>query len=408
MEVQQERCAGLDVHKDTVVACVRVAKGKRADRHLRTFGTFSKDLCELADWLRSHGVTHVAMEATGVYWKPVWHVLEEDFALILANAAHIKAVPGRKTDVKDAHWIADLLAHGLIAPSFVPPTPIQNLRDLTRTRKQLAREHTQHVQRLQKTLQDANIKVDSVISDLMGVSGRAFLDAIVRGESDPEQLVKLADGRLKTPRTVLVEALRGFATSHHRFLLQLHLQAIDQLEGLMRKVEVEITRVLEPFRAEVERLMSMPGVSDHTAQVLVAEIGVQMERFPTANHLVSWAALCPRNDESAGKKRSTKIRKGGTWLRSTLVQAAWAASRKAGSRFQSLYHRVRSRSGKKKAIIAVAAEMLRCVWHMLSRKQSFVELPHHQDDPLLRERKAKHLLKKLKNLGYTAVLAPAA
>src|SRR6266496_2925616 len=297
MEVLHPRCAGLDVHKDTVVACVRMQEGPAARHVVETFGTTTKDLLALSDWLGEHGCTHVAMEATGVYWKPVWHVL--------ANAMHIKNVPGRKTDVNDATWIADLLAHGLIRASFVPPTAIQDMRTLMRTRKQLVRERAQHVQRLQKTLEDANIKVASVVSDITGTSGRAMLRALIEGETDPERLLAVTTGRLRADRKTLAEALRGRIRAPHRFLLRLHLEQIEALEKAVDSVDTEVGAVLEPFRAKVARLVTMPGISDVAAQVLVSEVGVDMSRFPTAGHLVSWAGLCPRNDESAGKRRST-------------------------------------------------------------------------------------------------------
>lgn len=408
MEVQHERCSGLDVHKDTVVACVRVAEGGKVRRETRTFGTMTRDLLALVDWLQEQRVTHVAMEATGVYWKPVWHILAGFFELILANAAHIKNVPGRKTDVKDAEWIADLLAHGLIRASFVPPEEIQSLRGLTRTRKQLVQERSQHVHRIQKTLQDANIKIDSVITDLMGKSGTAFLEALIAGETNPDELVKLADRRLKASREEIMEALRGYVTEHHRFLLKLHLDLIRQLDAAILRVETEVAALLEPFRADIDLLVTMPGVSDVAAQVILAEIGADMTRFQTASHLISWAGLCPRNDESAGKRRSTRIRHGAPWLKETLVQVAWAAARTKGSRFQALFQRIRARQGAKKAIIAVAAEVLRCAWHMLTRREPYAHLEAKVLEPMDRERQAQQLVTRLRNLGYNAELSAAA
>src|SRR3989442_216904 len=305
MEVLYPRCAGLDVHQQTVVACARVASGSTVQQEVRTFGTATADLLALADWLSAHGCTHVAMESTGVYWKPIWHVLEGQFELILANALQIRSVPGRKTDVNDATWIADLLAHGLIRSSFVPPAPIHELRDLTRTSKQLVREIAQHTLRIQKVLEDANLKLTSVISDVMGMSGRAIIDAIIRGEHDPERLADLSQGRLKASRPALVAALQGRVTPHHRFLLQLHRTQIDALEVAVRDVEARLGHALEPFQAAIDRLMTIPAVGRTGARVIVAEIGVDMSRFPTAGHLVSWAGLCPRLHESAGKRLST-------------------------------------------------------------------------------------------------------
>jgi transposase len=310
MEVLYPRCAGLDVHQASVVACMRIAAGARAAREVRTFESTTRGLLALADWLREAGCTHVAMESTGVYWKPVWHVLEGEFELLLANATHIRNVPGRKTDVNDAMWIADLLAHGLIKSSFVPPIAVQELRDLTRTRKQLVRELARHVQRLQKTLEDANIKIAGVISDILGVSGRAFLDAIIAGETDPEQLAALTRSRLRASREQLVEALRGQVRAHHRFMLKLHLQQVKSLEQAISEIEARLGECLEPFREEVKLLTTMPGISQTAAHVMAAEMGVDMQRFSGAESLVSWAGMCPRSDESAGKRRSTRVRKG--------------------------------------------------------------------------------------------------
>jgi len=366
MELLYPRCAGLDVHKDTVVACVRCVDEKtgRSHKEVKTFSTMTRGLMELSDWLAECGVTHAAMEATGVYWKPAWHILEEDFALILANAQHIKAVPGRKTDVNDAMWIAELLAHGLIRSSFVPPQPIQELRDLTRTRKQIGKTITQYVQRTQKVLEDANIKVASVLSTLMCASGRDILAAIVQGETDPEALADLARGRAKSKRADLVEALRGRITPHHRTMLKLNLDVIDALEKTLAELDDALGKALAPLEAQAELLKTIPGVSEITARGVVAEIGVDMSRFPSSAHVVSWSGMCPRNDESAGKRRSTRIRKGPPWLRTAMVTAAWAAVRKKESYLQSLFLRIKARRGAKKAIIAVAASMLTAIYHM--------------------------------------------
>lgn len=297
MEVLHARCAGLDVHKDSVVACVRCVSEPQ-HREVRTFATTTSALLELSEWLSTCGCTHVAMEATGVYWKPIWHILDGDFELVLANAQHIKNVPGRKTDVNDATWIADLLAHGLIRSSFVPPAPIQDLRDLTRTRKQLVREVSQHTLRIQKVLEDANIKVASVLSSILGSSGRAMLKAIIAGEVDPERLADLAQGTARKKRAALVEALRGLITPHHRSMIRLHLQLIEALEQALAEVDATVGKALAPIRSSAALLTTMPGVSDIVANVIVAEIGVDMQRFPSPQHLISWAGLCPRNDES--------------------------------------------------------------------------------------------------------------
>ena len=323
MEVLYPRCAGLDVHSRRVNGCVRVASGRTVTTEHREFATTTAGLLELAAWLTEAGCTHVAMEATGVYWKPVWHILEESFTLVLANAQHIRNVPGRKSDRSDAAWIADLLAHGLIRGSFVPPTPIQELRDLTRTRKQLVGEIARHTLRLQKALEDANVKLAHVVTDTLGVSSRAILAAIVAGETDPERLADCTNGRLKAGRAEIVAAVHGRVTSHHRFLLTLHLAQIDTLTAAVQQVEHQADEVLRPFRDAADRLTTMPGVSETVARVILSEIGVDMTRFPSAGHLVSWAGLCPRLDESAGKRRSTRVRHATPWLKTALVQAAW-------------------------------------------------------------------------------------
>lgn len=408
MEVRYARCAGLDVHKDTVVACVRIERDERVRRTVKTFGTTTIDLLTLQQWLVDEEVTHVAMEATGVYWKPVWHVLEPICELVLANPAHIKNVPGRKTDVKDAEWIAELLSHGLIEASFVPPEPIQDLRALTRDRRQFKREASQHVQRIQKVLQDANIKIDSAISDVMGMSGRAFLDAIVRGESDPEKLADHANYRLKASRREIVEALRGVVTPLHRATLRRHLLMYDAIQEMIAEIDAEVAALLEPFRRQVELLDTIPGVDVATAEVIVAEVGVDMSRFPTAAHLVSWAGLSPRNDESAGKRRNTRIGKGGQWLKATLVQAAWAAVRKKESHLRALFLRLKGKRGSKKAIVAVAAEIIRSTWYMLSRDEEYREPASTLPDEIRREREAKRLVRKLCNLGYPVQMPVAA
>jgi transposase len=328
MNVVYERCAGLDVHQKSIVACVRVVAEGRVSHEVRTFSTMTSELLALADWLAACGCTHVAMESTGVFWKPVWHVLEGNFTLVLANAMHIRNIPGRKSDVNDAKWIADLLAHGLIRSSFVPPAPVQELRDLTRTRKQLMREIARHTQRLQRVLEDANVKLTSVVSDILGMSGRAVLDALVSEETDPQRLVALTSDRLHASREVLRDALTGRVTPHHRFMLKLHLGQIDGLHAAVAELEGRMEESLRPFRAALERLMTIPGVRQSAAAVILAEIGADMSRFPTAGHVVSWAGLCPRLDESAGKRLSNRTRPGASWLKTTLVQAAWAATRK--------------------------------------------------------------------------------
>jgi len=407
MDVLYPRCAGLDVHKDLVVACVRIQEQASIKQEVKSFGTTTTALLALNDWLTQHGVTHVAMEATGVYWKPVWQVLEASFELVLANAMHVKNVPGRKTDVNDATWIADLLAHGLIRASFVPPVAVQEMRTLMRTRKQLVRERAQHVQRIQKTLEEANLKIASVVSDIAGTSGRAILRAIIAGETSPEKLLAVTTGRLRANRNTLIEALRGRIRPHHRFLLKLHLDQIETLERSIESVDREVGSTIEPFRAKVARLVTMPGISDVTAQVLVSEIGVDMSRFPTAGHLISWAGLCPRNDESAGKRRSTRLRKGAPWLKATLTQAAWSAARAKSGYLRAQFLRIKSRRGPKKAIMAVAASMLTAAYYMLRDDLDYRDLGADYFDRSDKIKITSRLVRRLHDLGYQVELKAA-
>jgi transposase len=408
MKVLYQRCCGLDVHKDEVVACVRVVKRAKATHEVRSFATTTRGLLELAEWVQEKECTHAAMEATGVYWKPVWHVLEGHAALVLANAAHIRNVPGRKSDVNDAVWIVDLLAHGLIQASMVPPTPIQEMRDLTRTRKQLTREVVQHTQRVQKVLEDANVKLASVVSDILGASGRRIIQAIIEGESDPENLAQLGSERLHCSRAQLVEALRGRITNHHRFMLKQHLRMIDELERSINEFDRRIEVALDPFRNEIERLTAIPGVGTTAAQVILAEIGADMNRFPTSGHLISWAGLCPRLDESAGKRRSTRVRKGAPWLKSLLVQCAWAAARAKETYLRAQFLRLKARRGPKKAAVAVAASILTIAYHMIRDKTEYRDLgvDHfvHRDKARIAER----LARRMRELGYDVQFREAA
>jgi transposase len=400
MEVLYPRCAGLDVHRDTVVACARIAADNTVSEDVRTFGTTTSELMALSEWLTERGITHVAMEATGVYWRPVWHVLDGSFELVLANAMHVKNVPGRKTDVNDATWIANLLAHGLVRASFVPPTPVQDLRALTRTRKQLVRERASHVQRIDKILQDANLKLGSVLTDIMGQSGRAILDAIVAGETDPAKLVVHASKRVKASRTAIIEALRGKVTTNHRFLLKLHLGQADALQAAIDEVDREVGERLDPFRVAAERLKQVPGISEVAGAAIVSEIGVDMSRFPTAGHLVSWAGLCPKSDESAGKRRSTRLRKGAPWLKTLLVQSAWCATRAKGTYLQAQFLRLKARRGPRKAIMAVAASILTAVYFMLKNGADYVDLGAAHFTGVNRIKSANRLLRKLDDLGF--------
>jgi len=409
MEVMHQHCAGLDVHKKTVVACVRLASEGKVVTEVKTFATTTQGLLTLSDWLSENGCTHVAMEATGVYWKPVWHVLSDgEVELVLANAAHVKNVPGRKTDVSDAAWLAELLAHGLIRASFVPDGQTQELRALLRTRKQLVRERTRHVQRIHKTLEDANIKLDAELSDVLGKSGRAILNALVAGETDPVRLAALAYPNVKSPQAQLREALRGRLTSHHRFLLQLHLGQIDSLDAAIGTIDREVEDSLAPFRAAVDLVRTIPGVSTLGAEVIVSEIGLDMSRFPTVGHLLSWAGLCPRNDESAGKRRSSRLRKGAQWLKTTLVQCSWAAKNKKGSYLQAQYLRLKSRRGPQKAICAVAASILTAAYHMLKDGTVYQDLGPDHFNRRSKITQTQRLVRRLEHMGFAVGIKPIA
>jgi transposase len=407
MEVLHPHCAGLDVHKDSVAACVRHMVDGAVKREVRTFKTTTKDLMALSEWLSAEGCTHVAMEATGIYWKPVWHILSDgEFELVLANAAHVKNVPGRKTDVNDATWLADLMAHGLIRASFVPDEQTQEMRSFLRTRKQFVRERTSHIQRIQKTLEDANIKLDSVISDIAGLSGRRMIEAIIGGETDPNALAALAHRRIKASAAALEAALRGRVTEHHRFMLRLHLDHLDALDAAIARIDQEVDATVEPFRRAIRILSTIPGIGILGAEIIVAEIGADMGRFPTEGHLISWAGLCPRNDESAGKRRSTRMRKGAPWLKTTLIQCAWAAARTKGSYLQAQFHRLRSRRGAKKAIGAVAASILTAAYHMLKDGTLYQDLGADHFDNRAKAQQVHRLVNRLQNLGFAVQVTP--
>ena len=374
MDILHERCAGLDVHKKTVVACVRhVTPEGVVEKQTRTFGTMTADLLDLADWLRSRGVRHAAMESTGVYWKPVWHILEADLELVLVNARHMRQVPGRKTDVKDAEWIAQLLQHGLLAPSFVPPEPIRELRDLTRQRAQLIAEKSSVINRIHKTLEDANIKLAAVATDILGVSGRAMLDRLIRGETDAGRLAAEARGSLKKKEGPLRRALRGRVTEHHRFLLGMLRDHLLHLERLIERCSDRIVEALRPFEPATARLMTIPGVGRQAAEVIVAEIGADMSRFPTAGHLASWAGLCPGNNTSAERRKSGRTTKGSRWLRATLVQVAWAATHTKETIFGATYRKLARRLGKRKALVAVARKILVLAYLLLKTGVDYQE-----------------------------------
>jgi transposase len=407
MDTLHPHCAGLDVHKDTVVACVRhVSPNGRVTKSVRTFATWTAGLLELADWLGAEGVTHVAMESTGVYWKPVYHILEGAFTLLLVNASHLKKVPGRKTDVKDCEWIAQLLQHGLLRPSFVPPAPVRELRELTRQRAQLVADKSRVANRIQQLLEDANLKLGSVATDVLGQSGRAILRALVGGETDPQKLAELAVGRLRVKIPQLQQALQGRVTGHHRFLLGLLLDQVTQLEGLIERLEGRITEALAPYEEKVQRLITIPGVSRTVAEVVLAEVGLDVQTFPSAAHLASWAGVCPGKNESAGRQRSGRVGKGNRWLRVALVQAAWAASHTKKSYLGVQYRRLAARRGKKRAVVAVAHSLLTIMYHVLRTGQAYQDLGADYFDRRQEDQLTRHLVKRLESLGHKVTLEP--
>ena len=408
MELLHARCTGLDVHKDSVVACRRVEAEGALQQEVRTFGTTTRELGKLADWLAEARITHVVMEATGVYWRPVWHILEGHFELILANAMHVRNVPGRKSDASDAQWLAELLAHGLVRGSFVPPSQVQEVRELTRTRRQLVRTIAQNTQRIQKVLEAANLKLASVVTDTLGVTSRLILKALHKGETDPEVLADLACGRLKNKRSELVEALRGHVTDHHRFLIGLHLRTIEGLEKEIERIEKRLGKLLKPLAEQEARLATIPGVSTTVAQVILGEIGWAMERFATVAALISWAGLCPQMHESAGKKKRSRIRKGASWLKTVLVQAAWAAVRTKGSYLRSKFLRIKSRRGATKAIVAIAADILKAAYFILRDGVDYKDLGPDYYERQDKNRAVRRHVKRLQDLGFEVVIAPVA
>lgn len=408
MDIVYVCCAGLDVHKETVVATVRrrLDNGK-TQQQTRTFGTMTKQLLELADWLHSQDVTHLAMESTGVYWKPIWNLLEEGFEIVLVNAQHIKHVPGRKTDVKDSEWIAQLLQCGLLRSSFVPDKPQRDLRDLTRQRRQLAHAKTSVANRIQKVLEDANIKLGSVATDVLGVSGRDMLRAIVTGVYDPGKVAELARRRLRAKIPALRLALHGRVTEHHRFMLRLLMDELKQLEELIERLTSRITEVLPPpFVEAIERLVKIPGIDVRAAENILAEIGIDMEVFPTHGHLASWAGVCSGQRESGGKRLSGRTRKGDQWLRTTLVQAAWAASHSKHTYLSSQYRRLAGRRGKKRALIAVGHTILVIIYHLLKKRVTYNDLGPEYFDKLDTNRLTRTLVRRLQRLGHDVVLRP--
>jgi transposase len=407
MDVLHPCCAGLDVHKDSVYACVRrIGPGGGVRETVKVFGTMTPDLLRLADWLAAEGATHVAMESTGVYWKPVYYVLDEQFELVLANAQQLKRVPGRKTDAQDCAWIAKLMQHGLIAASFVPPEPQRDLRELCRQRVQLTRQKAAVSNRIQKVLEDANLKLGSVASDVLGKSGRAMLRAIIAGETDPVTLAELALGRLRKQLPRLRPALTGRVTEHHRFVLKLFLDEVEMVEEWVRRLEERIEAVLSPFAEAVRRWTTIPGVDRRTAQAVAAEIGTDMSRFPTEGHLSAWAGMCPGNDESAGRRRTGKTPKGSPWLKRALVQAAWAASHTKDTYLSAFYRRLAARRGRKRALVGLGHAILVIMYHMQRTGTDYTDLGGDYFERRDTDRLTRRLVRRLESLGLKVTLEP--
>lgn len=405
MRIVHKCCCGLDVHKKVIVACLlRVASDGELREEVRSFGTKTEDLLTLADWLKTSGCADVAMESTGVYWKPVYNILEDECNVVVVNAQHLKRVPGRKTDVSDAQWIAECFQVGLLKASFIPPRPLRELRDLTRYRRSLIRDRARTINRLQKVLEDANIKLGDVVSDIQGVSATAMLRSIVEGDTDPKLLAALAKGRLRHKRQELEKALCGRVRAHHRFLLAEQLSQIDYLDEAIERMTKEIGDQLRPFEMEIRLLDTIPGISTRMAEDLIAEIGWDMSRFPTARHLASWAGLCPGNNESAGKRYSGKTRKGSRWLRDALVEAAHGASHKKHCYLKAQYHRLAARRGGKKAYLALAHSILVIAYHLLTRREPYKDLGENHFDERNRQATERRLVKRLEALGNKVVL----
>ena len=407
MDAIIERCAGLDVHQVTVVACVLIGEaGRKPRKEIRTFSTLTRDLKGLRDWLKELGVTHIGMESTGVYWKPVHAILEGHFELIVANAHHIRNVPGRKTDVKDAEWLADLVRHGLIKPSFVPPPPIRQLRDLVRLRRSVSEALTTEQNRTLKLLETANIKLASVVSQVFGVSGRAMLKALIENTATPQEMADLAKRKLRRKLEPLALALDGRLTEHHRYMLAFHLRRVEAIEADLRALDERIEEKARPYQAQRRLLRQIPGVDDRIAVAIIAEIGIDMTVFGNAKRLAAWAGVCPGNYESAGKKKSAAARKGNIHLKTTLVQAAVCAARTKGSYYKDKYHRLKARRGSLRAAMAIAHKILVAVFHMLAKTIPFQELGETFLDQQARTRTTRNLVRRLNNLGYDVLIRP--
>lgn len=408
MDVKYERCCGIDVHKKTVVACVIVPGAQKGavEKETQTYATMADDLGALAQWLQAKGVTQVAMESTGVYWKPVFNLLEGQFAVIVVNAERSKALRGRKTDVADAEWIADLLRHGLLQGSFIPSAQQRALRDLTRFRTSLVNDRIRAVNRLQKTLEDANLKLASVVTDITGVSGRAILQALVAGQTDPQLLADLAKGQLRKKSAQLQQALAGTLKPHHQVIVMELLSQIDYLEEAIGRLDAQLQELMTPYIAQIAALDSIPGVSRRIAEVLIAEIGVDMTPFASAQRLASWAGMCPGNHESAGKRQSGRTRKGSPWLRRALTEAAHGAARTKNKYLSAQYHRLAARRGSKRAILAVGHSILTISYYLLTRHTTYQELGHNYFDERDREGVKRRAVRRLEQLGFQVTLAP--
>ena len=399
MESIIERCCGLDVHKKSVVACAITPEVQE----VRTFRTMTRDLLALADWLKDHRVTQVAMESTGVYWKPVYNLLEDEFSVMVVNARHMKAVPGRKTDVKDAEWIADLLRHGLLRSSFIPGRPQRELRELTRYRRSLVQERTREANRIQKVLEGANVKLGSVATDVLGVSGRAMLQALSEGEEDPKALAELARGRLREKREELEEALRGLMGPHQRFMLAIQLDRLNCLDGQIETLDLEVARRVDPFEETVAAVDTIPGIGRRTAEVIVAEMGTDMSRFPSGGHLASWAGVCPGNNRSAEKHKRAPTKQGNNWLKPALVEAARAASR-TKTFLGAKYHRLARRIGANRAAMAVAHSIAVILYRVIQTGEPFADLGHRYFEERDRAAITRRSVRQLERLGYKITL----
>jgi transposase len=404
MDALIERCAGLDVHQATVVATIRVPGARGRHVETRTFGTMTPDVLALRDWLHAHGVTHVAMESTGVYWRPIYHILEDGFTLLLINMQHLQHVPGRKTDVRDSEWLAQLLECGLLRGSLVPPAPIRELRELTRYRKHQIAERTQEINRVHRMLQDAGVKLTTVVSDIMGVSGRAMLHALVAGTTDPEVLAELARGRLRAKLPLLRQALQGRFRAHHALLLGHMLSKLEFLEDLIAQLTAEIDERLAPFAATLAHLDTIPGVDRRSATTILVETGGDMTRFPTAAHLTSWATVCPGQNESAGKRRSGRTRHGNRYLKSALIEAALGAIRKRDTALQARYVRIRRQRGHQRAVMAVARQLLEIAYFAMRDHVPYTELGSDYFQQRDRQRTKLRCLRQLQTLGYQVTL----